>query len=95
MRTKGKNGALRVVVGSVVCAHHSVRSRVIAVGVAVAVTVGIAVALIPTTVGMFCYFTCCASSVGIGANFVYNLAVLLHQFINMRLLLVDFWPAFF
>ena len=48
MQTKGGNVALRAIVGPVVGGRHSVRSRVIVVGVAVAIV--IAVALIPTTV---------------------------------------------
>ena len=91
MRTKGTNGALWKILGSVVGSRSSVRSRVIAVGVAVAVAVGIAVATIPTTVGISRSSTCCASSVGIGvaADFVDELSVLLQQFINLRLLLFD------
>ena len=85
MRTKG---TLREFVGSVVGGSHSFQSRVIAVGVAVAVAIVIAFASIPTMVGIFCSSTCCASSVGIGTNFVYELAVLLQQLINMRLMLV-------
>ena len=45
--------------------------------------------MIPTTVGIFCYSTCCAFSIGIGANFVDDMAVMFQQFINLRLLLVD------
>ena len=91
MRTKGTNGALREIVGSVVGASHSVRSRTIAVGVAVAVSIGIAVASIPTTVVILCSSICCVSSVGIGvgANFFDDLVVLLQEFINLRLILVD------
>ena len=88
MHTKGENGALREIVGSIVGASHSVQSHVIAVGAAVAIAGGIAVALIPTTVGILCSSTCCASHVGIGANFIYDLAVLLQKFINLRLMLV-------
>ena len=86
MRNKGGNFALGAIVGPVVGVRHSVRSRVIVVGVAVAVV--IAVALIPTTVGIFCSCTCCASSVGIDTNCFYDMAVLLQQFIDLRLLLV-------
>ena len=89
MRTKGENGALRAIVGSVVGASHKFRSRFITFGVTVAVAVGIAVSSIPNMVGIFCSSTCLASSVGIGANFFDELAVLLQQFINLRLLLVD------
>ena len=64
----------------------SARSCVIVVGVAV---VGvIEVASIPTTVGIFRSCICWTSSVGIGTNLVYELSVLLQQFINMRLLFV-------
>ena len=89
MQTKGANGALWGIFGS----SYLIQYRVIAVGVAVAVAVaiGIAVALLSTMVGIFISSTCCASSVGIsvGANFVNELAVMLQQFINMSLLLVD------
>ena len=90
MQTKGVNCALWDIVGYVASSRSSVQSRVIAVGVAVAVAVGIAVALIPTTVGISRSSTCCASSVGIGvgANLVYKLAVLIQKFVNLRLLLV-------
>ena len=89
MQMKGENGTLMEIVGSVVGVSHSFRSRAVAVGVTVAVAVVIAVASIPTTVGILCSSTCCASSVGIVTNFVYDLVVLLQQFINLRLLLVD------
>ena len=57
----------------------------------VAVAIGIVVALIPTTVGISTYSTCCASSdgIGVGADFVDELSVLIQQFINLCLLLVD------
>ena len=89
MQTKGTNCALRAIFGSIVDGRHSVHSRVIAVGVAVAVVVVIAIASIPTAVGIFCSSTCCASSVGIDTNFFYDMAVLLQQFINFLLMLVD------
>ena len=91
MRTKGTNGALRDIFGSVVGASHRFFSCVIAVGVVVAVAIGIAVGMIPTTVGIFCSSTCFTYSVGIGVvtNFVDDLDVLFQQLINMRLLLVD------
>ena len=91
MRMKGTNGALWAIFGSVIGASPSVQSRVVAVGIAVAVAVGIAVATVPTTVGISSSSTCCASSVGIGggADFVDDLTILLQQFINLRLLLVD------
>ena len=92
MRTKGTNGALWAIVGPVVGSSSQIRSRVIAVsfGVAVVVAVGIAVASLPTTVGISRSSICCASSVviGVGANFFDELAVLIQQFINMCLLLV-------
>ena len=63
MWTKGTNNALGEIVCSVAGGSCCVRSRFIAVGVAV---VGvIAVALIPTTVGILRSCTCWASSVGI------------------------------
>ena len=91
MRTKGKNSAIWEIVGSAVGASPSIRSRVMVVGVAVAVAIGIVLSKIPTTVGISRSSTCCASSVGIvgGANFVDELAILIQQFINLRLLLVD------
>ena len=91
MQTKGKNCKLRAIVGYVVGATPRVQSCVIAVGVAVAVAVGIAVASIPSMVGISRSSTCCASSVGIGggADFVDELPIMLQQFINFRLLLVD------
>ena len=91
MRTKGENGELWAIVGSVVGAIPRVQSRVISVGVAVAVAVSIAVAWVPTKVGISSSSTCCASSVGIGcgADFVDELLILLQQLINLRLLFVD------
>ena len=68
MRTQGTNGALRVIVVSVVGDSHRGRSRVVVVGVVVAVV--IAVATIPTSVGIFFPCTCSASIVGIGTKFV-------------------------
>ena len=46
--------------------------------------------MIPTTVGIFISSTCCASIVGIGvgANFVDEMAVLIQQFLNLRPLLL-------
>ena len=90
MQTKGTNVALWAIFSSVVGASPSVRSRVVAVGVAVSVAVGIAFATVPTTVGISSSSTCCASSVGIsgGADFVDELPILLQKFINLRLLLV-------
>ena len=84
---KGTNGALGEIVCSVAGGSCSVRSRFISVGVAVAGV--IAVATIPTTVGIFGSCTCWPSSVGIVTNLVDELAVLLQQFINMRLLFVN------
>ena len=54
MRTKGTNGSLGEILGSVVGSSHSILSRVIDFGVVVAVAVAdvIAVASIPTTVGI-------------------------------------------
>ena len=89
MLTKGTNGTLREIVGSVIGGSHSVRSCIITVGVVFEVVIVIVVASIPTTAAIFCSCTCCTVSVGIGTNFVYELAVLIHQFINMCLLLVD------
>ena len=91
MRTKGTNGALWEIFGSIVDDSPSVRSRFVAAGVTVAVAVSIAVASVPTTVGIFSSSTCCASGVGIGggAGFVDELPILLQQFINLSLLLVD------
>ena len=89
IQTKGTNGALWSIFGSVVGASPIVRYRVIYVGVVVAVAVGIAVASVPTTVGIYSSSNCCASSVGGGASFVDELAILLQQFINLRLLLVS------
>ena len=80
MQTKGTNGALRYIVGSV-GGSHIVRYRVIVVGVAVA--------WIPTTVGIFCPCTYSASRVGISTKFVYELEFLLHKFVNLSLLLVN------
>ena len=90
MCTKDKNGALWSIVGSVVGASPIVQYRVIDVGVVVAVAVDIVVASLPTTVGIFSSSTCCASSVviGGGANFVDELAILLQQLINLRLIFV-------
>ena len=92
MRKKGTNGAIWEIVGSVVGASPCVRSRVVATGVAVSVAVGVAVALVPTTVAISSSSTCCASSVGIGggADFVDEVDIMLQQFINLRLLLVNF-----
>ena len=84
MRTEGTKGALRAIFGSVVGGIHSGRSRF---GTAVAVV--IAIAPIPTKGGIFCSCTCSTSSVGIGTKFVYELAVILQQFINLRLLFVN------
>ena len=95
MQTQEPNDALRSIVFFVVGGSHSVWSRVISVGVAVGVAVVIAVALIPTSVGIFCSCNCCVYSVGIGTKFVYKLAVLLQQFINMRLLFIDCCLMFF
>ena len=89
MRAKGTNGTLWAIVCYFVGAIPSVRSPVISGGVAVAVVVGIAVASVPTTVGIYSSSNCCASSVGGGASFVDELAILLQQFINLRLLLVS------
>ena len=83
---KGTNGELEAIVCSVAGGSYSVRSRFSAVGVAVASV--IAVASIPTTMGISPSCTCWASSVGIFTNLVYELAVLLQQFINLRLLFV-------
>ena len=77
------------IIGYFVGGSHSVWYCVIAVDVAVDIAVVIAVATVPITVGILFSCTCCASSVGIGTSFVYDLAVLLQQFINMCLLLVD------
>ena len=71
---------------SVVSGKYSVRSHFIAVGVSVADV--IAVALVPTTMGIFRSCTCWASIVGIVTNFDDELSVLLQQFINLRLLFV-------
>ena len=83
MRTKVTNVALWASVGYVVGAIPSVWSRVIAVGVTVA--------LVPNTVGVSGSSTCCASSVGMsgGADIVDELPILLQKFINLRLLLVN------
>ena len=85
--------ALWEIVGSVVGTSPGVRSRVVAVGVVVAVSIGIAVAvaLVPTTVAISSSFSCSASSFGIGggADFGDELPILLQQFINLRLMLVN------
>ena len=49
----------------------------------------IVVASIPITVGIFGSCTRCASSVDIGTNFFDDMVVLLQEFINLRLILVD------
>ena len=93
MRTKGANGALLEIGGSVVGARPGVRSRIVSIGVVVAVAVGIAVSVasFPTTVTISSSSTYFASSFGIGggANFGDELPILIQKFINLRLLLVN------
>ena len=70
------------------CSLSAVAATATSIAVGVAVAGVISVATIPTTVGIFRSCTSGASRVGIVTNLVYELAVLLQQFINLRLMFV-------
>ena len=90
--TEGTNGALGAIFCSVSGDSCILWTCFVADGVAVAGVVSIS--SIPTPMGIFRSCTCGASSVDIVTNIIYELAILLQQFINLSLMFLYLFLLF-